>query len=137
MLRGKLAELMKWQVLAAGKKAPLPYGSPDFTAAGKHTGWFMADVAACHAMRDLLKAHKYFGDFEIVVAAGNAAGQGADALPQVELAIETAVSNHKGGSITMVCGKQSAGVTVPEGSALFMLGSPKSPDRYFSSAFRV
>src|SRR3546814_7532624 len=84
MLRGKLAEQMKLQVLAAGKKAPFPYESPDFTAAVKHTVWYMADVAACHAMRDLLKAHKYFGDFEIVVAAGNAAGQGADALPPVE-----------------------------------------------------
>src|SRR3546814_17414627 len=77
MLRGKLAEQMKLQVLAAGKKAPFPYESPDFTAAVKHTVWYMADVAACHAMRDLLKAHKYFGDFAIVVAAGNAAGQGA------------------------------------------------------------
>src|SRR3546814_2188799 len=97
----------------------------------------MADVAACHAMRDLLKAHKYFGDFEIVVAAGNAAGQGADALPPVELAIETAVSNHKAGSITLSCGKLLTGVTVPEWSAIFMLRSLKSPESYFQAAFRV
>src|SRR3546814_463412 len=137
MLRGKLAEQMKLQVLAAGKKAPFPYESPDFTAAVKHTVWYMADVAACHAMRDLLKAHKYFGDFEIVVAAGNAAGQGADALPPVELAIETAVSNHKAGSITLSCVKLLTGVTVPEWSAIFMLRSLKSPESYFQAAFRV
>src|SRR3546814_18849989 len=91
----------------------------------------MAEVAACHAMRDLLKAHKYFGDFEIVVAAGNAAGQGADALPPVELAIETAVSNHKAGSITLSFGKLLNGVTVPEWSALFMLRPLKAPESYF------
>src|SRR3546814_8093943 len=121
----------------SGKKAPFPYESPDFTAAGKHTVCYMADVASCHAMRDLLKAHKYFGDFEIVVAAGNAAGQGADALPPVELAIETAVSYHKAGSITLSCGKLLTGVTVPEWSAIFMLRSLKSPESYFQAAFRV
>src|SRR3546814_13474095 len=128
---------MKLQVLAAGKKAPFPYESPDFTAAVKHTVWYMADVAACRAMRDLLKAHKYFGDFEIVVAAGNAAGQGADALPPVELALETAVSNHKAGSITMSCGKLLTGVTVPEWRAIFMLRSLTSSVSSFQSAFRV
>src|SRR3546814_1406295 len=53
MLRGKLAEQMKLQVLAAGKKAPFPYESPDFTAAVKHTVWYMADVAACQSLRYL------------------------------------------------------------------------------------
>jgi hypothetical protein len=137
MLRGKLAGQMKMQVLAAGKKAPFPYESPDFTRAVRHTIWYMADVAACHAMRDLLKAHKYFSDFEIVVAAGNAAGQGVDALPPVELAIETAVKNGKAGSITLSCGKLLTGVTVPEWSAIFMLRSLKSPESYFQAAFRV
>jgi hypothetical protein len=137
MLRGKLAEQMKMQVLAAGKKAPFPYESPDFTTAVRHTVWYMADVAACHAMRDLLQQHKYFTDFEVVVAAGNAAGQGADAKPPVELAIETAVKNHKAGSITLSCGKLLTGVTVPEWGAIFMLRSLKSPESYFQAAFRV
>ncbi|MGH8147462.1 MAG: DEAD/DEAH box helicase, partial [Rhodanobacteraceae bacterium] len=137
MLRGKLAAQMKMQVLAAGKKAPFPYESPDFTKAVRHTVWYMADVAACHAMRDLLQQHKYFADFEIVVAAGNAAGQGADAKPPVELAIETAVRNHKAGSITLSCGKLLTGVTVPEWGAIFMLRSLKSPESYFQAAFRV
>ena len=136
MLRGKLAEQMKLQVLA-GRKPPFPYESPDFAEAVKHTVWYMPDVAACHAMHDLLKQHKYFGDFEIVVAAGNAAGQGADALPPVELAIETAVKHRKIGSITLSCGKLLTGVTVPEWSAIFMLRSLKSPESYFQAAFRV
>jgi len=136
MLRGKLAEQMKLQVLA-GRKPPFPYESPDFAEAVKHSVWYMADVAACHAMRDLLKTHPYFQDFEIVVAAGGAAGQGADALPPVELAIETAIKHDKAGSITLSCGKLLTGVTVPEWGAIFMLRSLKSPESYFQAAFRV
>ena len=136
MLRGKLAEQMKLQVLA-GRKPPFPYESPDFAEAVKHTIWYMPDIASCHAMRDMLAEHAYFQDFETVVAAGNFAGQGADALPPVELAIETARKLGKAGSITLSCGKLLTGVTVPEWSAIFMLRSLKSPESYFQSAFRV
>lgn len=137
MLRGKLAGQMKMQVLAAGKKAPFPYESPDFAMAVTHSVWYMADVASCYAMRDLLEKHKYFSDFEIVVAAGNAAGQGAAAKPPVELAIGTAVKSHRAGSITLSCGKLMTGVTIPEWGAIFMLRSLKSPESYFQAAFRV
>lgn len=137
MLRGKLAGQMKMQVLAAGKKAPFPYESPDFAEAVRHSIWYMADVASCHAMRALLHKHKYFGDFEIVVAAGNAAGQGVDALPPVEVAIGKAVKEGRNGSITLSCGKLLTGVTVPEWGAIFMLRSLKSPESYFQAAFRV
>lgn len=137
MLRGKLAGQMKMQVLAAGKKAPFPYESPDFASAVKHAVWYMADVASCHAMRDLLQEHKFFSDFEIVVAAGNAAGQGAAALPPVEVAIGTANKNGRSGSITLSCGKLMTGVTVPQWGAIFMLRSLKSPESYFQAAFRV
>ena len=65
MLRGKLTEQMKVQLLGGGKKAPFPYESPDFTDAIKHSVWYMADVAACYAMRDMLEAHPYFTGFEI------------------------------------------------------------------------
>lgn len=137
MLRGKLSGQMKIQLQSASKKAPFPYQSPDFSKAVTHTVWYMADVASCHAMRDLLNKHRYFNDFEIVVAAGNAAGQGADAKPPVELGIATAISKGKTGSITLSCGKLLTGVTIPEWSAIFMLRSLKSPESYFQAAFRV
>lgn len=137
MLRGKLAGQMKMQVLAVGKKAPFPYESPDFEHAVKHTVWYMADVTSCYAMRDLLREHKFFSDFEIVVAAGNAAGQGAAALPPVEVAIGTAAEKKRSGSITLSCGKLLTGVTVPQWVSIFMLRSLKSPESYFQAAFRV
>lgn len=138
MLRGKLTEQMKTQVLGgSGKKAPFPYESPDFTGAIKHSVWYMADVASCFAMRDMLEAHPYFKGFEIVVAAGPRAGMGAAAKPPVEHAIDRATKEHKSGSITLSCGKLMTGVTVREWGAILMLRSLKSPESYFQAAFRI
>ncbi|GCD88773.1 GIY-YIG nuclease family protein [Nocardioides sp. LS1] len=138
MLRGKLTDQMKSQVLGgSGKKAPFPYESPDFTDAIKHSVWYMADVAACFAMRDLLQSHPYFKGFEIVVAAGSGAGMGAAAKPPVEQAIDRASKQHKSGSITLSCGKLMTGVTIREWGAILMLRSLKSPESYFQAAFRV
>ncbi len=137
LLRGKLTGQVKQQVQSSGKKAPFPYESPDFARAVKHAIWYMPDVASCYAMRDALAQHRYFGDFEVVVAAGTAAGQGAAALPPVELAIGEVEQTGHGGSITLSCGKLMTGVTVPEWGAIFMLRSLKSPESYFQAAFRV
>lgn len=138
MLRGKLTAQMKAQVLGgSGKKAPFPYESPDFTNAIKHSVWYMADIAACFAMRDMLQAHPYFKGFEIVVAAGSGAGMGAGAKPPVEQAIDRASKQHRSGSITLSCGKLMTGVTIREWGAILMLRSLKSPESYFQAAFRI
>jgi hypothetical protein len=135
MLRGKLSDQMKMQVTA--KKAPFPYEDPIFTAAIRHSVWYLPGVASCFAMRDLLDKHPYFRGFEVVVAAGGAAGQGADAKPPVEAAIGKANKEGSSGSITLSCGKLMTGVTVPEWGAILMLRSLKSPETYFQAAFRV
>lgn len=136
MLRGKLSDQMK-TLIVAGQKAPFPYESLVFTNTIKHSVWYMADVAACFAMRDLLDAHPYFAGFEIVVAAGTGAGQGALAKPPVELAIGKATKQNSSGSITLSCGKLMTGVTIREWGAILMLRSLKSPESYFQAAFRV
>lgn len=136
MLRGKLPEQMKVQVVAAGKKAPFPYEAAEFHRAVRNTVWYLPDVASCFAMRDLLSAHAFFKDFDVVVAAGAQAGQGAAAKPPVDRAI-SAGAKGKSGSITLSCGKLMTGVTVPEWGAILMLRSLKSPESYFQAAFRV
>ncbi len=136
LLRGKLSDQMK-SLVVGGQKAPFPYEHEGFKSAIRHSVWYMADVAACFAMRDLLKAHPYFSGFEVVVAAGSKAGVGAAAVPPVETAIGLADRNHKSGSITLTCGKLMTGVTIREWGAILMLRSLKSPETYFQSAFRV
>ncbi len=137
MLRGKLTEQMKVQLVGGGRKAPFPYESADFSEAIAHSVWYMADVASCFAMRDMLEAHPYFGGFEIHIAAGGNAGMGAEAKPPVEKAIKKARSEGRSGSITLSCGKLMTGVTIREWGAILMLRSLKSPESYFQSAFRV
>ena len=136
MLRGKLSEQIKVQIVG-GQKPPFPYESPVFTHQVKHSVWYMADVASCFAMRDMLLNHPYFSGFEIVVAAGNKAGQGAEAKPPVEAAIAKATKENGSGSITLSCGKLMTGVTVREWGAILMLRSLKAPESYFQAAFRV
>lgn len=136
MLRGKLSDQMK-SLVVGGQKAPFPYEHEGFKSAIRHAVWYMADVASCFAMRDLLEDHAYFSGFEVAAAAGNRAGLGAAAKPPVESAIGLADRNHRSGSITLTCGKLMTGVTIREWGAILMLRSLKSPETYFQSAFRV
>lgn len=136
MLRGKLSEQMKVG-LEAGKKPPFPYEDAKFSGGVRHSVWYMNDVASCHAMKAMLDAHPYFSGFEVYVAAGGRAGQGAAAKPPVDELIHRADSKGKSGSITLSCGKLMTGVTIKQWSAIFMLRSLKSPETYFQAAFRV
>ncbi|GAA1892174.1 DEAD/DEAH box helicase family protein [Paeniglutamicibacter psychrophenolicus] len=136
MFRGKLSDQMKLQVLTQDKP-PFPYEAVRFKSAVKHSVWYMNNVAACFAMAEMLEQHPFFSQFEIVVAAGNKAGQGIAALPPVERAIEDVKKGDAVGSITLSVGKLMTGVTVREWGAIFMLRSLKSPESYFQAAFRV
>jgi len=136
MLRGKLSDQMK-SLIVGGQKPPFPYEFADFKETVRHSVWYLPDVASCLAMADLLVKDAYYSDFEIVVAAGTKAGQGAAAKPPVEAAIGKATKEGGSGSITLSCGKLMTGVTIREWGAIFMLRSLKSPESYFQAAFRV
>lgn len=98
--------------------------------------WFLPNVAACHAMANLLgeKHNTFWREYKVVVAAGASAGIGLDALPPVRNAIGSGFDTK---TITLSCGKLTTGVTVPQWSSILMLRNLKSPETYFQSAFRV
>ncbi len=102
----------------------------------QHSFWFLPNVAACHAMANLLaeRQNVFWHDYDVVVAAGASAGIGLDALPPVREAIGSGFDNK---TITLSCGKLTTGVTVPQWSSILMLRNLKSPETYFQSAFRV
>ena len=136
MLRGKLSDQMK----AADRRRA--EGTVPLRVARLHGRdpalvWYMADVAACFAMRDMLDAHPYFKGFEIVVAAGAEAGRARRPSRRSRHAIAKATKSDKSGSITLSCGKLMTGVTIREWGAILMLRSLKSPESYFQAAFRV
>jgi hypothetical protein len=80
------------------------------------------------------KHNTFWHEYEVVVAAGPAAGIGLDALPPVRRAIGSGFDTK---TITLSCGKLTTGVTVPQWSSILMLRNLKSPETYFQAAFRV
>jgi len=74
--------------------------------------WFLPSVASCHAVRNLLakKQNRFYHDYQVVVAAGSAAGIGVAALPPVQEAMDDQESrqhlaeqgtDHQGGMLRL------------------------------------
>jgi hypothetical protein len=124
------------EYLKAGTRPPFPYSDVRLLPYLQHSFWFLPNVAACHAMANLLaeKQNVFWHDYDVVVAAGTAAGIGLEALPPVRRAIGSGFDTK---TITLSCGKLTTGVTVPQWSSILMLRNLKSPESYFQAAFRV
>jgi hypothetical protein len=126
-----------WANVSNTHRPPLPFEDPNLLRALQHTIWYLPNVDACFAMRDLLQAthNTFFHDYSLIVAAGSKAGMGEKALPPVKNAIGPIPQQSK--SITLSCGKLMTGVTVPPWAGILMLRELKSPESYFQAAFRV
>ena len=122
--------------LKTGTRPPFPYSDVRLLPYLQHSFWFLPNVAACHAMANLLaeKHNVFWHDYAVVVAAGASAGIGLEALPPVRKAIGSGFDSK---TITLSCGKLTTGVTVPQWSSILMLRNLKSPETYFQAAFRV
>ena len=124
------------ELLKAGTRPPFPYSDVRLLPYLQHAFWFLPNVAACHAMANLLaeKHNVFWHDYKVIVAAGSAAGIGLEALQPVRKAIG---SGFESKTITLSCGKLTTGVTVAQWSSILMLRNLKSPETYFQAAFRV
>ena len=122
--------------LKTGTRPPFPYADVRLLPYLQHSFWFLPDVAACHAMGNLLaeKHNTFWHGYKVVVAAGTSAGIGLDALPPARSAIGSGFETK---TITLSCGKLTTGITVPQWSSILMLRNLKSPETYFQAAFRV
>ena len=135
IIRGSYAQ-KSVEHLKTGTRPPFPYSDVRLLPYLQHAFWFLPNVAACHAMGNLLAAkhNVFWHDYEVVIAAGASAGIGLDALPPVRKAIGSGFETK---TITLSCGKLTTGVTVPQWSSILMLRNLKSPETYFQAAFRV
>lgn len=124
------------ELLKAGSRPPFPYSDVRLLPYLQHSFWFMPNVAACHAMANLLaeRHNTFWHDYKVIVSAGTSAGIGLEALPPVRKAIGSGFDSK---SITLSCGKLTTGVTVVQWSSILMLRNLKSPETYFQAAFRV
>jgi hypothetical protein len=135
IIRGQYAP-KSHEHLKTGTRAPFPYSDARLLPYLQHSFWFLPNVAACHAMKNLLdeRHNTFWQDYKAIVAAGAQAGIGLDALPPVRQAIG---SGFESKTITLSCGKLTTGVTVAQWSSILMLRNLKSPETYFQAAFRV
>lgn len=137
LIHGAYAENMVSDLKLSGEKPPMPFSDARLLDYLRHTYWFLPSVAACRAMAKLLKKpvnRKFFERYSIIVAAGNEAGMGADAVLPV---YEQMGNPQEDCTITLSCGKLSTGVTVKPWTGIFMLRNSSSPETYFQAAFRV
>lgn len=124
------------ELLKAGTRPPFPYSDVRLLPYLQHSFWYLPNVAACHAMANLLaeRHNTFWHGYQVIVAAGSAAGIGLAALPPVRQAIGSGFDSQ---TITLSCGKLTTGVTVAQWSSILMLRNLKSPESYFQAAFRV
>ena len=136
LIRGSFMPTSVDNLKLGAQKPPMPFSDVRLLNVLSHTFWFMPSVAACHAMRNLLvkKQNRFYHDYKVIVAAGSAAGIGADALPPVLGAMDDPLQSK---TITLSCGKLTTGVTVKPWTGIFMLRNSSSPETYFQAAFRV
>ncbi|WP_295529313.1 DEAD/DEAH box helicase family protein [Novosphingobium sp. Chol11] len=122
--------------LKSGSRPPFPYSDARLLPYLQHSFWFLPNVAACHAMANLLaeKHNTFWHGYTTILAAGAAAGIGLEAVPPVRRAIGNGFETK---TITLSCGKLTTGVTIPQWSSILMLRNLKSPETYFQAAFRV
>lgn len=137
LIHGTYTENVVSDLKQRGEKPPMPFSDVRLLDYLHHTYWFLPSVAACHAMADLLKKpinQKFFGHYRVIVAAGNEAGMGAEAVNPVFAQMGNPQETY---TITLSCGKLSTGVTVKPWTGILMLRNSSSPETYFQAAFRV
>ena len=136
LIRGAFMATSVDNLKLGAEKPPMPFSDARLLNLLAHTFWFLPSVASCHAMRNLLakKQNRFYHDYQVVVAAGSAAGIGVAALPPVLEAMDEPLITK---TITLSCMKLTTGVTVKPWTGIFMLRNSSSPETYFQAAFRV
>jgi hypothetical protein len=136
LIRGSFMPTSVDNLKLGAQRPPMPFSDVRLLNVLSHTFWFLPSIAACHAMRNLLKMkqNRFYHDYTVIVAAGSAAGIGVAALPPV---LEGMDEPLKTKTITLSCGKLTTGVTVRPWTGILMLRNSSTPETYFQAAFRV
>lgn len=120
LIRGQLLSTTVDNLKMGADCPPMPFSDVNLLGSLLHTLWFLPNVASCYAMRNLLAQpqNTFYHDYQIIVAAGNEAGMGADALIPVKKAMQDPLKNQK---YYAYCGKLTTGVSVAPWAGIFML----------------
>ena len=118
-----------------------PFSTEELRNELKHTFWLLNRVDSAKALAKKLEQHPVFGEYKIILAAGDGVMDGAELVPEEESKksfdkVVAAVKNYEK-TITLSVGQLTTGVTIPEWTAVLMLSNMKSPSLYMQAAFRA
>ncbi len=113
-----------------------PFSTPELRDELKHTFWLLNRVDSAKALAKKLQEHEIFGEYEIVLAAGDGRLREDIEIKKSYNAVRAAIKNHDK-TITLSVGQLTTGVTIPEWTAVMMLSNIKSPSLYMQTAFRA
>lgn len=113
-----------------------PFSTEEYRDMFAHTFWIVPGVKEAKALSAVIQRHPNFKDFEVV----NIAGDGDEEKPYDEALtlVRSSIKSYPK-TITISCGKLTAGVTVREWTAVMMLSgsSSTSASGYMQAIFRV
>ena len=118
-----------------------PFATEELRNELKHTFWLLNRVESAKALAKKLEQHPVFGEYKIILAAGDGVmdGSGLDSYDESKKSFDkvvAAVKNYEK-TITLSVGQLTTGVTIPEWTAVLMLSNMKSPSLYMQAAFRA
>ncbi len=117
-------------------QSKFPFSTPELREELRHTFWLLNRVDSARALASKLKAHKIFGDYEIILAAGDGKIDDDDENKKSYDKVVTAIAGHER-TITLSVGQLTTGVTIPEWTGVLMLANMHSPALYMQAAFRA
>ncbi len=121
---------------ALTKLEKYPFSTDELRAELKHTIWLLNRVDSAKALAKKLKNHPVFGEYEIVLAAGDGRLSEDEETKKSFDKVREAITNHAK-TITLSVGQLTTGITIPEWTAVLMLSNIKSPALYMQAAFRA
>lgn len=113
-----------------------PFSTEELRQELKHTIWLLNRVDSAKALAKKLKEHEVFGEYEIVLAAGDGRLSEDDEAKKSYDKVREAIENYEK-TITISVGQLTTGITIPEWTAVLMLSNIKSPALYMQAAFRA
>ena len=118
-----------------------PFSTEELRSELKHTFWLLDRVDSARALAKKLENHMIFGEYKIILAAGDGImdSNGINSEEESKKSFDKVVSAVKNyeKTITLSVGQLTTGVTIPEWTAVLMLSNVKSPSLYMQAAFRA
>lgn len=120
---------------ALTEQEKFPFSTEELREELKHTFWLLDRVDSAKALAKKLKSHPIFGEYAIILAAGDGKLSDEEESKKAYDKVTDAIRKYDK-TITLSVGQLTTGITVAAWTAVLMLSNIKSPALYMQAAFR-